>query len=110
VSAAGSDGGVSVVGRRDPSWAPVTVVIEGDASLGDASAPPPVPYGDTDDVSLRGALVVTGHLEVAEPSSITGALACRRLQVAAPLAVTLAAGWRDQPPIGSLEPFLVARE
>jgi len=110
VSSNGVVGGVTVVGRRDPAWAPVTVVVEGDARLGD---PSPMP-ADVDDgapaVSLRGALIATGHLEVAATSSITGHLACRRLLVAAPLAVTLDAGWREQPPVGSLEPLLVARE
>lgn len=110
VPAAGIDGGVLVVGRRDPSWAPVTVVIEGDAGLGDPSTPPPATDDGAAAVSFRGALVVTGHLEVAAQSGIAGHLACRRLLVAAPLTVTLAAGWRDRPPIGSLEPYLVARE
>jgi len=110
VSSKDVDGGVIVVGRRDPAWAPVTVVVEGDARLGDPSSPPL----DVDDsgptVSFRGALVATGYLEVAATSSITGHLACRRLLVAAPLAVTLDAGWRERPLIGSLEPFLLARE
>jgi hypothetical protein len=110
VSSRGIDGGLSVVGRRDPLWAPVTVVVEGDGILGSASDPPAAPDDGAFVVSFRGALVVTGHLEVAAASGITGHLACRRLLVAAPLEVTLAAGWRDQPPVGSLEPFLVARE
>ena len=61
-------------------------------------------------VSFRGALVVTGHLEVAATSSVTGHVACRRLLVAAPLSVRLASGWREHPAIGSLEGLLLARE
>ena len=110
---AGADGSspdrLLVSGVRDPSCAPVTVVVEGDACLGDPLSEPPAPYGVAA-ASLRGALVVTGHLEVAVPSSVTGHVACRRLLVAAPLALRLVSDWRDRPPVGSLEPLLLARE
>ena len=103
-------GTVNVTGIRDPAYAPVTVVVEGDACLGAVSVlAPPLPDG-LPAVSFSGALVVTGRLEVAATSAVSGHLACRRLLVAAPLAVSLDAGWRERPPIGSLEPVLVARE
>jgi hypothetical protein len=110
VSSEAADGALVVTGRRDPAWAPVTVVVEGDACLAAAaSASPPLEDG-LPAVSFRGALVVTGHLEVATTSTVAGHLACRRLLVAAPLSVSLDSGWRDQPPVGSLEPLLVARD
>jgi hypothetical protein len=105
-----SSGALLVTGRRDPLWAPVTVAVEGDACLGaDVLAPPPVDPG-APAVSFRGALVVTGRLEVAATSSVAGHVACRRLLVAAPLSVRLVAGWRERPAIGSLEPLLLARQ
>ncbi len=113
VSSRGVDGGVEVSGVRDAAWAPVTVVIEGDAVLGarDAAAGlPPGPYADGVSAAFRGALVVTGRLEVAAPSGVDGHVACRRLVVGAPLTLRLAEGWREAPPVGSLEPFVVARE
>ena len=58
-----------------PPGAPVTVVIEGDAVLGarDAAAGlPPAPYADGVSAAFRGALVVTGRLEVAAPSGVDG--------------------------------------
>ena len=100
VDASGIDGGLVVTGQRDPLSVPVTVVVIGDAVLGVASS----------DTAFRGALVVTGALEVAGPAALTGHLACRRLLVRAPLTLTVPLDWREHPPLGSAEPRLLARE
>jgi hypothetical protein len=115
VPARALDGGVVVTGVRDPSWAPVTVAIEGDAVLagdpGDGGLPPApaldVPPAPA--VAFRGALVVTGHLRVAAPAALAGHVACRRFTVAAALTLSLDEAWRERPPVGFLEPLLLAR-
>jgi len=133
VSARGYDGGVVVTGVRDAAWAPVTVVVDGDAVLGadpgavasaDAGADPSAvasadagadpgaagaPSAPASAVALRGALVVAGRLSVAAPSSLCGHVACRRLAVTASLSLDLEADWRTRPPVGFVEPVLVAR-
>ncbi len=111
VAARALDGDLVVTGARDPGWAPVTVVIEGDAVLaadpGGGGAPPPPSAAPA--VALRGALVVAGSLQVAAPSAVAGHLACRRLATLAPLVLRLEEGWRERPPVGFLEPVLLAR-
>ena len=105
VDATGIDGGLVVVGSRDQLAVPLTLVVIGDAVLGDSSL-----AGGEQAVAFRGALVVTGALEVAGPASLTGHLACRRLLVRAPLSVAVPPDWRLHPPLGSAEPRLLARE
>ncbi len=113
VDARGLDGGLVVTGVRDPTWCAVSVVIEGDAVLGSpvgAEWPPPGPGEHGAGAALQGALVITGHLQVAAPSSVAGHVACRRLLVSEPLSLRLEQAWREAPPAGLLEPVLLARE
>jgi hypothetical protein len=117
VDARSVDGGLVVTGCRDAVAVPVTVVIIGDAVIGDVVSgnatlgDPSFPGREGGpEVSLRGALVVTGTVEVAGPALLTGHLACRRLLVRAPLSVAVPPGWRQHPPLGSAEPRLLARQ
>jgi hypothetical protein len=117
VDARGVDGGLTVTGRRDVFAVPVTVVVIGDAVIGDAvigdaisgDAFSPGSKGGLE-AALRGALVVTGTVEVAGPASLTGHLACHRLLVRASLSVAVPPDWRQHPPLGSAQPRLLARQ
>lgn len=105
-------GGVVITGVRDPSWCPVTVVIDGNAVLGadpGAGGTPPAPIPGAPGVALRGAVVVTGSLSVASVTTVRGHIACRRLTVLAPLSLSLESTWRESPPVGFVEPVLLAR-
>jgi hypothetical protein len=77
-----------VTGQRpDPPGAcPVTLIVEGDATLVDAA--------------FRGALLAVGSLTVAGPSTVHGSVAARELVVVAPLHVVLDDAWLDWPPAG----------
>ena len=78
--------GVTVVGDRDvvPGASALTLVVDGDCTLGAVSDP-----GGA--VSFSGALVVFGHLTVVAPTSVRGGVWAAGLDVRAPLAVAAAA-------------------
>jgi hypothetical protein len=83
--------------RPQPPLAPqVTLVVLGDARIVPGSVLQPEGAG------MTGALIVTGTLTVETSTSIRGSLSAGALTVEAPLSVDLPAGWRDQPPPGSL--------
>jgi hypothetical protein len=88
-------------GWRSPSLPPLTVVVLGDAVLAAGGGP------DDAGLCLHGVLVVTGSLTVQTPALVEGSLGAGALQVAAPLVVQLAAGWRDAPPPGALLAWLL---
>jgi type II secretory pathway pseudopilin PulG len=89
---------VQVVGARPPGACPVVLVVEGDASLGEAGS----------QAEFEGALLVSGSLQVHGPASLRGHLFAGDLVVSAPLTVELPSDWRERPLSGLALPTVVA--
>ena len=88
---------VRIVGERPSGACPLALVVEGDAVAGDG--------GTT--LSLLGALVVCGRLDVAGTTAVDGSLFAGSLATFAPLSVTAAPDWRSHPLAGLATPVIV---
>jgi hypothetical protein len=88
---------VTIVGSPRADAGPLLVVVAGDAVIGRP--------GDT--LTLSGALVVTGHLDVRGPVLIQGAVHAGHLSVDAPMSVVVPPSWRESPLSGAVQPTLV---
>jgi hypothetical protein len=85
-----------IAGRARDDGGRLLVVVPGDAVLGDVG-------GET---VFTGALVVYGNLEVRGSTSISGSVYAGSLLVSAPLRVTLAPDWRQDPLAGACLPAI----
>ncbi len=95
VSAA--DSPVRLVGERAATTCPLAVIVQGDAEAGGTAMP----------LTLRGALIVCGRLDVTGECAVEGSLYAGSLQVAAPLTITTDPDWRARPLAGLATPVIV---
>jgi hypothetical protein len=93
------DTALLIVGRRPADACPITLVVEGDAAVGQP--------GSRETLGL-GALVVTGRLEVQGPAHYIGHLSVGRLTVMAPTVFEAPSDWRAHPLPGLVTPVIVA--
>ena len=92
-----ADTPVHIVGERASDACPLALVVQGDAVAGDGVTP----------LSLRGALVVCGRLDVAGATAVDGSLYAGALATVAPLTVAVAPDWRAHPLAGLATPVIV---
>ena len=88
---------VRIVGERAPDACPLALFVRGDAVAADVGKP----------LSLRGALVVCGRLDVAGTTAVDGSLYAGALATVAPLTVAVAPDWRAHPLAGLATPVIV---
>ena len=90
---------VVIVGSRPAGACPITLVVDGDATVGRP--------GSSETVGL-GALVVTGWLEIQGPARHVGHLSAGGLTVMAPAVFEAPSDWRTHPLPGLTIPVIVA--
>ena len=88
-----------IVGSRPAGACPITLVVDGDATVGRP--------GSSETVGL-GALVVTGWLEIQGPARHVGHLSAGSLTVMAPAVFEAPSDWRTHPLPGLTIPVIVA--
>jgi len=88
-----------IVGRRPADACPITLVIAGDAIVGQ--------HGSSQTVGL-GALIVTGRLEIQGPAHRVGHIYAGKLTVMAPTVIEVPSDWRTHPLPGLATPVIVA--
>ena len=93
------DTALLIVGRRPADACPITLVVDGDAIVGQP--------GLWETVGL-GALVVTGRLEIQGPARHTGHIYAGRLAVMATTVIEVPGDWRAHPLPGLATPVIVA--
>jgi hypothetical protein len=93
------DTALLIVGDRPADACPITLVVAGDAVLGRP--------GSSDTVG-RGALVVTGRLEIQGSAHHVGHLSAGGLTVMAPTVIEAPSDWRAHPLPGLATPVIVA--
>ena len=94
-----ADGGpLRVVGERPVGSCPVTLVLTGDAQVGEPDR----------SVRMCGAIVACGALDIEGPVCLHGHLFARGLAVNAPLEVDVSQDWRNQPLAGVTQPVIVS--
>lgn len=87
---------VRLIGQRAAGDCPLALMVQGDAQAGAVGRP----------LTFRGALVVCGHLDVEDATSVDGSLFAGSLEVAAPLTVTVQPDWRAHPLAGLAAPVI----
>ena len=88
---------VTIEGVAPEDAGPLLVIVPGDAVIGQPGAP----------VTLRGALVVCGHLRVRSEFHLDGPLHAESLEVDAPVSVGVPGDWRERPLPGAARPVVV---
>jgi hypothetical protein len=91
------EGGLRIVGERAAADCPLTLVVDGDATVG-------LPEATT---AMRGALVVVGSLAVRGPLRVEGQLYALRLATEASVRVDVPTDWRQNLLAGLATPVLV---
>jgi hypothetical protein len=93
------DADLLVVGRRPADACPITLVVDGDAVVGQPGLTP---------TEGLGALVVTGRLEIQGPTHHVGHICAASLTVTAPTVFEVPSDWRVRPLPGLTVPVIVA--
>ena len=83
--------------QRPPTACPLTLVVDGDASIGPAADSAVSASAEGGGAELSGALIVLGTLTIREPLRVNGSLAAQRLVVEAPLTVVYPADGSSPP-------------
>jgi hypothetical protein len=94
-----AEGPLRIIGQRPATACALTLVVEGDASLG-------APEGA--ETRLAGAVVVTGTLDVVGPLRLEGHLHAGRMRVHNRCSVRVPQDWRHYTSPGLSEPVIVA--
>jgi hypothetical protein len=89
---------VRIVGERPVGACPLTLIIDGDAQVGYPG----------EEVSVAGALVVLGALDISGPLRLEGHLQARSLCVNAPAQLVVPSDWRQHPQAGLASPTIVS--
>jgi hypothetical protein len=99
VAVSAPDGGLIVCGERPRDACPLTLLVDGDVTVG----------GADDANGFEGSFIVNGTLTVQGPLHLRGHVAARRLVVDAPTSVETPWGWRGTLHSGTTEAVVLAR-